>query len=74
MDSVAACELMKRRLKGAGLSRHSFRVAAITCQLTQEVPMEDVRYLSGHAEPRTTGLYDRRQKRVTRKIVEWIPI
>jgi hypothetical protein len=38
------------------------------------VPMEDVRYLAGHAEPRTTTLDDRRKKRVTRNIVERIPI
>jgi integrase/recombinase XerD len=36
--------------------------------------MDDVQYLAGHAEPRTTGLYDRRQKQVTRNIVERISI
>jgi integrase/recombinase XerD len=49
-------------------------VTAITSLLEQGVPMEDVRYLAGHAEPRTATLYDRRQKRVTRNIVERIPI
>ena len=72
------CELVKRRLKDAGLptrlSPHSFRVTAITDLLTQGVPLEDVQYLAGHAEPRTTGLYDRRQKKVTRNIVERISI
>jgi hypothetical protein len=34
--------------------------AAITDLLTQGVPLEVVQYLAGHAEPRTTGLYDRR--------------
>jgi site-specific recombinase XerD len=72
------CELVKRRLKDAGLpsrlSPHSFRVTAITSLLEQGVPMEDVQYLAGHAEPRTTTLYDRRKKRVTRNIVERIPI
>ena len=72
------CGLVKRRLKDAGLpsrlSPHSFRVAAITDLLTQGVPLEDVQYLAGHAEPRTTGLYDRRQKKVTRNIVERISI
>jgi hypothetical protein len=38
------------------------------------VPLEDVQYLAGHEEPRTTGLYDRRQKQVTRNIVERISI
>ena len=78
MDSVLVCRLVKRRLKDAGLpsriSPHSFRVAAITDLLTQGVPLEDVQYLAGHAEPRTTGLYDRRQKKVTRNIVERISI
>jgi integrase/recombinase XerD len=72
------CELVKRRLKDAGLplrlSPHSFRVTAITDLLTQGVPLEDVQYLAGYAEPRTTGLYDRRQKKVTRNIVERISI
>jgi len=78
MDSRVVCDLVKRRLRDAGLpsrlSPHSFRVAAITDLLTQGVPLEDVQYLAGHAEPRTTGLYDRRQKKVTRNIVERISI
>jgi integrase/recombinase XerD len=72
------CKLVKRRLKDAGLpkrlSTHSFRVSAITDLLTQGVPLEDVQYLAGHAEPRTTGLYDRRQKKVTRNIAERISV
>lgn len=78
LSSNRICEMVKRRLKDAGLplrlSPHSFRVTAITDLLTQGVPLEDVQYLAGHAEPRTTGLYDRRQKRVTRNIVERISI
>jgi site-specific recombinase XerD len=78
LDSRVVCDLVKRRLKDAGLplrlSPHSFRVAGITDLLTQGVPLEDVQYLAGHAEPRTTGLYDRRQKKVTRNIVERISI
>jgi len=78
MDSRVVYDLVKRRLKDAGLpsrlSPHSFREAAITDLLTQGVPLEDVQYLAGHAEPRTTGLYDRRQKKVTRNIVERISI
>ena len=39
------CELVKRRLKDAGLpsrlSPHSFRVTAITDLLTQGVPLDD---------------------------------
>jgi site-specific recombinase XerD len=78
MSSKRICELVKRRVKDAGLpddlSPHSFRVTAITDLLNQGVPLEDVQYLAGHAEPRTTGLYDRRQKQVTRNIVERISI
>lgn len=78
LSSKTICELVKRRLKDAGLplrlSPHSFRVTAITDLLSQGVPLEDVQYLAGHAEPRTTGLYDRRQKKVTRNIVERISI
>ena len=78
LDSPNICKLVKRCLKRAGLpnrlSPHSFRVAAITDLLTQGIPLEDVQYLAGHAEPRTTGLYDRRKKKVTRNIVERISI
>jgi integrase/recombinase XerD len=78
LTSKAICELVKRRLKDAGLpsrlSPHSFRVTAITDLLTQGVPLEDVQYLAGHSSPRTTRLYDRRQKKVTRNIVERISI
>ena len=78
MTSKRICELVKRRLKDAGLPERA--VAAfvprddITDLLEQGVPLEDVQYLAGHAEPRTTGLYDRRQKKVTRNIVERISI
>ncbi|HVX09885.1 MAG TPA: tyrosine-type recombinase/integrase [Pirellulales bacterium] len=76
--NVDVCRLVKRRLRAAGLpthlSPHSFRVATITDLLTHGVPLEDVQYLAGHADPRTTRLYDRRQKKVTRNIVEKISI
>lgn len=78
MTGVYLGWMMKRRLKDAGLplrlSPHSFRVATITDLLSQGVPLEDVQFLAGHADPRTTRLYDRRQKRVTRNIVERISI
>ena len=70
--------MVKRRMAAAGLpsrlSPHSFRVATITDLLEQGVPLEDVQNLAGHADPRTTRLYDRRQKKVTRNIVERISI
>jgi len=33
-----------------------------------------VQYLIGHAHPRTTQIYDRRWRRVTRNIVEQISV
>ena len=42
--------------------------------LEQGVPLEDAQHLAGHADPRTTRLYDRRQKKITRNIVERISI
>ncbi len=78
MSGIDICRMMKRRLKAAGLpgqfSPHSFRVATVTDLLEQNVALEDVQYLAGHADPRTTRLYDRRRKKVTRNIVERISI
>ena len=70
--------MVKRRMRHAGLpirlSPHSFRVTTITDLLSQGVPLEEVQHLAGHSDPRTTRLYDRRQRRVTRNIVERISI
>jgi integrase/recombinase XerD len=78
MTNVDICRMLKRRFRDAGLpthlSCHSFRVTAITDLLSQGVPLEDVQYLAGHVDPRTTRLYDRRQRQVTRNIVERISI
>jgi integrase/recombinase XerD len=75
---IDICRMVKRRLKDAGLatrlSPHSFRVTTITDLLEQGVPLEDVQRLAGHADPRTTRLYDRRDKNITRNIVERISI
>jgi site-specific recombinase XerD len=78
MTGIDVCRMMKRRLKAAGLpdhfSPHSFRVATVTDLLGQNVPLEDVQYLAGHADPRTTRIYDRRRRKITRNIVERISI
>ena len=77
--------MLKRRLKDAGLppifsprssapENHSFRVLVVTDLLSQDVPLEDVQYLVGHANPRTTQIYDRRRRCVTRNIVERISV
>ncbi len=78
MNVKDVCRMVKRRMRDAGLPRrlspHSFRVTTITDLLEQGVPLEDVQRLAGHADPRTTRLYDRRQKRITRNIVERISV
>lgn len=78
LSAVDICRMFKRRLKDAGLptncSPHSVRVTSITDLLEQGAPLEDVQRLAGHADPRTTRLYDRRQKKITRNIVERISI
>ena len=53
---------------------HSFRVTVVTDLLNQNVPLEDVQSLAGHASPTTTRVYDRRRRKVTRNIVERISI
>lgn len=78
MTGTDIWRMVKRRLADAALpgnlSPHSFRVATVTDLLTQGVPLGEVQYLAGHADPRTTRLYDRRQKKVTRNLVERISI
>jgi integrase/recombinase XerD len=75
---MAICDLVKRRPETAKLperlSPQSFRLTAITDLLTQGLPLDDVQYVAGHSSPRTTRLYDRRQQKVTRSIVERISI
>ena len=78
LSPLAVQLMLKRRLKAAGLPRilspHSFRVLVVTDLLSQNVPLEDVQYLAGHAHPRTTQIYDRRQRRVSRNLVERISV
>src|SRR4051812_48445476 len=71
--------IVKRRLKGAGLPEgafccHSFRATTATNLLKQKVAREQVQYLLGHSDARTTDLYNRTEKEVTRNIVERISI
>lgn len=69
-------ELVKRRMTAAALreelSAHSFRVAVLTDLIDQGVAIEDVQDLAGHADSRTTKLYDRTQRRATRNLVQRI--
>ena len=78
MTSTHIHRMLKRRLKNAGLpthySCHSFRVAIATDLFRQGVDGDDVQYLLGHKDRRTTALYNRKEKKVTRNLVERISI
>src|SRR3954471_1282949 len=71
--------IVKRRLADAGLPPgsfccHSFRATTATNLLKQKVAREQVQYLLGHSDARTTDLYNRTEKEVTRNIVERISL
>lgn len=70
--------MIKRRMSelsfSTRLSPHSFRVTTLTNLLEQGIPLEEVQHFAGHADPRTTRLYDRRQRAITRRIVDTISI
>jgi integrase/recombinase XerD len=76
MSPNDVCRMVKRRMRKAGLreelSAHSFRTAVATNLIGQGVPVEDVQELLGHADARTTKLYDRTERKVTRNLVERI--
>ena len=78
LNRIEADAMLKRRLRAANLPSnlccHSFRSTTATDLINQGVPLEDVQYLLGHADPRTTLLYDRTKRQVTRNIVERISI
>ncbi|TWU49443.1 tyrosine-type recombinase/integrase [Rubripirellula reticaptiva] len=76
MEANDVGRMVKRKLRQTGirteLSAHSFRVATITDLIAQGVPVEDVQELAGHADARTTKLYDRTNRKATRNLVERI--
>jgi site-specific recombinase XerD len=78
VSGIDICRLVKRRLQAAGLpnnlSPHSFRSGTATDLLSQGISLEDVQTLLSHSDVRTTRLYDRRQRQVTRNIVERISV
>jgi len=78
MKGKDVLRMVKRRFKNAGLPSnltcHTFRATTITDLLTSGVNPDDVQELAGHADPRTTRLYDRRKREVTRNVVERISI
>src|SRR6202035_3156252 len=65
---IDAARMLKRRLKDAGLSDafspHSFRATGITNYLENGGTLEVAQRIAGHADSRTTKLYDRRGQKV----------
>ena len=76
MHANDVCRMVKRKMAQAELreelSAHSFRVATITDLIDQGIDISDVQELAGHADARTTKLYDRTNRKATRNLVERI--
>jgi len=76
-DSISGRRFIKRRLKNAGLppetfTPHSFRAATATSLRKKDVPRDRVQYLLGHADARTTALYDHSEDEDVHEIVDQI--
>ena len=71
-----AADVLKRRLKKAALpahySPHSFRATGITNFLENDGTLEAAQRIAGHADSRTTKLYDRRGQKGLLEDVERI--
>ncbi len=76
MTQPDAWSMLQRRAKKAGITtaicNHSWRATGITVFLENGGAIEMAQYMAGHADPRTTKLYDRRRQQVTRGEVERI--
>ena len=76
MSQPDAWSMLQRRAKKAGITtaicNHSWRATGITVFLENGGAIEMAQYMAGHADPRTTKLYDRRRQQVTRGEVERI--
>jgi len=74
MDVLA---MVKRRGKRAGIApervcNHSFRATGITNYMEHGGRIDVAKEMAGHADERTTGLYDRSTEKVTKEEVERI--
>lgn len=78
MNRQDAWQMVKRRAKKAGIittiGNHSFRGTGITNYLENGGSLSEAQRMAGHADPRTTRLYDRRDQKITRGEVERITI
>jgi integrase/recombinase XerD len=71
-----AADMLKRRLKQVELpahySPHSFRATGITNFLENDGTLKAAQRIAGHADSRTTKLYDRRGQKVLLEDMERI--
>jgi site-specific recombinase XerD len=71
-----AYAMVQRRCEDAGIegdySCHSFRATGITSYLENGGDLEKAQYIAGHADSRTTKLYDRRGQKTTLEDIERI--
>lgn len=78
MSRQDAWRMVKRRAAKAGITttigNHSFRGTGITNYLENGGSLSEAQRMAGHADPRTTRLYDRRDQKITRGEVEKITI
>jgi site-specific recombinase XerD len=76
MTRFDGANLLKRRLRHAGIvgdySPHSFRATGITNYLENGGTLEAAQRIAGHADSRTTKLYDRRGQKVLLEDMERI--
>ncbi len=70
--------MVKRRCKAVGLPasicNHSFRATGITIHQENGGRLEDAQELAGHADPRTTQLYNRKNRSLARAEVERVQL
>jgi len=76
LSRVAAWRMIQRRLRDADIQGafgcHSFRATGITTLLENGASLEVAQWLAGHADSRTTKLYDRRDQRAALEDLERI--
>jgi integrase/recombinase XerD len=67
-------QMIQRRARAAGIDDsigcHTFRATGITAYLTNGGKLEVAQRLAGHANAKTTGLYDRRSDAVSADEIE----
>jgi integrase/recombinase XerD len=74
MSRFDAWKMVRRRLNDADIqgefTNHSFRATGITTFLENGGSLESAQFIAGHADSRTTKLYDRRNQRATLEDLE----